>query len=153
MTNVSQCGSCWTFSTTGNIEGQWALKGNPLTELSEQLLVDCSHGCSNQPPYGDVCNQGCDGGWQWNAFFDVVSWGGLQTEKEYPYTAETGNCKMNKSQFIAKISNFTCLSGPNPANEQQLQAHLMKNGPVSIALDAGLLQWYFGGIVDPFFPK
>jgi hypothetical protein len=36
--------SCWTFSTTGNIESLFAKKGQPLTELSEQAIVDCSHG-------------------------------------------------------------------------------------------------------------
>jgi hypothetical protein len=44
------------------------LMGRNLTEFSEQMIVDCSHGCSMEPPYGKVCNQGCDGGWQWNAF-------------------------------------------------------------------------------------
>lgn len=34
-------GSCWAFSTVGNIEGQWALSGHPLTSLSAELLVDC----------------------------------------------------------------------------------------------------------------
>ncbi len=86
------------------------------------------------------------------AFSDVIAWGGLQTEAEYPYTAETGTCHMNKNQLIAPITNFTCLSGPNPADEEQLRAYIMQHGPVSIALDAGLLQFYFGGIVDPFFP-
>jgi len=151
--NQGMCGSCWTFSVSGNVEGQFALKGHPLTSLSEQILVDCSHGCSNEPPYGNVCNQGCDGGWQWNAFLDVLDWGGLQTEEEYPYTAETGTCHMNKGQLIAPITNYTCLSGPNPADEEQLRAFVMKNGPVSIALDATILQFYFGGIVDPFFPN
>eukprot|EP01127_Copromyxa_protea_P003288 TRINITY_DN13121_c0_g1_i1.p1 TRINITY_DN13121_c0_g1~~TRINITY_DN13121_c0_g1_i1.p1 ORF type:complete len:365 (-),score=100.08 TRINITY_DN13121_c0_g1_i1:41-1114(-) len=150
--NQGQCGSCWTFSTSGNIEGQYALKGNPLTELSEQILVDCSHSCSMEDGQS-VCNSGCDGGWQWTAFYDVLSWGGLQTEAEYPYTGVTGTCTMKKSQLIAPIKNFTCISGPNAANEEQLRAFLYHNGPVSIALDAGLLQLYFGGIVDPFFPS
>ncbi len=34
-------GSCWAFSTVGNVESQWALKGKELTSLSAEQLVDC----------------------------------------------------------------------------------------------------------------
>jgi len=138
--------------TIGNIESQWAIKGNKLTSFSEQLLVDCSHGCSNEPPYGNVCNQGCNGGWQWNAFGDIIAWGGVETEKEYPYTAVTGTCQMNNKLLTAKIANFTCLSNSSSskgANEDQMAAYLVAHGPLSIAMDATPLQSYSSGILDP----
>jgi len=30
------CGSCWSFSSTGALEGLWQIAGNTLTSFSEQ---------------------------------------------------------------------------------------------------------------------
>jgi len=79
--NQGQCGSCWAFSTTGNIEGQWFLAGNPLVSLSEQELVSC-----------DTIDSGCGGGLMDNAFDWLVEYqnGSIVTEASYPYVSGSG---------------------------------------------------------------
>jgi len=145
-----QCGSCWAFSTTGVIESQWAIKGNNLTQYSEQMLVDCSVGCCEELNQ-TVCNQGCNGGWQWNAYEDIIGWGGLVLESDYPYTAQDGKCQRTKYKLHAPVKNYTCLSNPNGADEQQMASYLVSNGPLAVALNAEYVQDYTSGIISPWF--
>jgi len=145
-----QCGSCWAFSTSGCLESGYAIKYNqPATLLlSEQQIVDCSHGCCEEEGQ-QVCNSGCSGGWMWNAMTDIMSWGGLETETAYPYTGEDGTCTMS-GPYNAALKNYTCLSVPNGADETTLMPTFLVNvGPLSIALNADLLMDYSSGIVNP----
>src|SRR3989338_6639426 len=77
--NQGQCGSCWSFSTTGNVEGQHALKTGKLVSLSEQNLVDCDHECMTYEGQ-QSCDDGCNGGLMPNAFTYIMKNNGIDTE-------------------------------------------------------------------------
>jgi len=137
------CGSCWAFSAVGNMEGQWFLAGHTLTGLSEQNLVDCDHHCyeyQNQ----STCDAGCEGGLMANAFMYVIGNGGIDTEDSYPYEGIDSTCNFTTKNIGAKMSNYTMIA----QDEDQIAAYLVKNGPVSIAADAALWQFYVGGVFE-----
>jgi len=139
--NQGQCGSCWSFSTTGNIEGQWFLANHSLPVLSEQEFVDCDHVCSEYHKE-KTCDQGCNGGLMSNAFTFAIQEKGVDTEVSYPYEGVDDTCRFKPASVAAQISNWTMLS----TDEDQIAAYLVAHGPVSIAADAEPWQFYTGGV-------
>jgi cathepsin F len=136
--NQGGCGSCWAFSTVANIEGVNFLKTQQLLSLSEQELVDCDK------KTGD---QGCQGGLPSNAFKDMIENKiGLELESTYPYEGSDGRCKATQASEKVFISNWTMIS----TDEDQIAAALIKYGPLSIGINAGPMQFYFGGIANPW---
>ncbi|KAH9606054.1 hypothetical protein KSS87_006691 [Heliosperma pusillum] len=142
--NQGSCGSCWSFSTTGALEGAHYLATGELVSLSEQQLVDCDHECD--PDEYNSCDAGCNGGLMNNAFEYILKAGGVQREEDYPYTGRDGTCKFDKSKIAATVSNFSVVS----TNEDQIAANLVKNGPLAIAINAAFMQTYIGGVSCPY---
>jgi len=135
------CGSCWAFSTIANIEGQYALATGSLVSLSEQNLVDCDHECcmyENEK----ACDAGCDGGLPPNAYTYVMKNGGIASEKNYPYEGYDNNCRYSPDKKAAYISNWTMLSD----DESKFQSFLYTNGPLSVAVEADMWQFYLTGV-------
>jgi len=144
--NQEACGSCWAFSATGNMEGQWFLSGNDLIGLSEQNLVDCDHHCM-QYEGEDSCDAGCEGGLMPNAFMYVMGNKGIDTESSYPYLGVDDTCQFTTKSVGATIKNWTMI----PGNETQMAVYMQQNGPISIAVDAEMWQFYIAGVFyDPW---
>lgn len=143
--NQGSCGSCWSFSTTGALEGANFLATGKLVSLSEQQLVDCDHECD--PEEKGSCDSGCNGGLMNSAFEYTLKAGGLMREEDYPYTGtDRATCKFDNTKVAAKVANFSVVS----LNEEQIAANLVKNGPLAVAINAVFMQTYVGGVSCPY---
>ena len=141
--NQGQCGSCWSFSTTGALEGAYSIKNGNLQEFSEQELVDCDNFKNGGSDHG------CNGGLMDNAFAWIKKNGGLCTENEYPYvsgtTTTSGTC--DKSCTNVKGSDIISYTDVSPNSDESMMAALTKQ-PVSVAIQADQkdFQLYSSGV-------
>ncbi|ESO96545.1 hypothetical protein LOTGIDRAFT_159961 [Lottia gigantea] len=167
-------GTCWAFSTVGNIEGQWAMQGHPLSNFSVEQVVDCD-GTEDVPDQKADC--GVFGGWPFLAYQYIERQGGLESWDDYGYCSGNGKCfvcpakgynktlcgppvpyclknesceaKIDLSKFVPglKVTGWNAIS----KNETAIAYGLMKTGPLSVALNAEKLQFYKFGIFEPHF--
>lgn len=70
-----------------------------------------------------------------SAFSYLLKSGGLEREKDYPYTGKDGTCKFEKSKIAASVQNFSVVA----VDEEQIAANLVKYGP--LASEYNCLTW------------
>lgn len=124
-----QCGSCWSFSTTGALEGIYKINTGKLVEFSEQQLVDCDNFKNGGKDHG------CNGGLMDNAFTWISKNGGLCSEDEYPYISGDGtteSCK--KTCSLVPKSKIVSYVDVDQSDNSLMQA--ISQQPVSIAIEA-----------------
>ena len=133
-----QCGSCWTFSATGAVEGAWAIAKGQLIDLSEEELVECAG-----LKYGSM---GCNGGQMEGAFKYIIEKGQCSLSS-YPYTSGTGQSGSCKTS-CSPVAKLTSCSDVKPNDQLSLKAAVAKQ-PVSIAIEADTkyFQSYSSGIL------
>jgi C1A family cysteine protease len=126
-----QCGSCWSFSTTGALEGAFFIKYGVLDSFSEQQLVDCD----NLKNGGK--NLGCNGGVMDSAFSWISKKGGLCSEESYPYTSgdtkKSGTCEKTCS-LVSKSVIKSYVDVTVKSDTAMMTALILQ--PVSIAIEA-----------------
>jgi len=138
--NQGQCGSCWAFSATEQIESDIFLKTGVLNVLSPQQIVSC-----------DTVDGGCNGGNTDTAYQYVQSAGGLEPITDYSYTSGTtevnGNCKFKSVDVVAStdIAGYTYVSQA-ASQEANIYAQVAES-PISICVDATIWQTYTSGVI------
>lgn len=138
--NQGQCGSCWSFSTTGGLEGAYAIKNGKLQSFSEQILVSC-----------DNLDNGCNGGWMDNAFKWANSNGGLATEDSYPYVSGTGTVPACDATLEKETVSGSAPSTYTDVQQGSVSALMsaVAQQPVSVAIQADQrsFQHYQSGVL------
>ncbi len=128
-----ECGSCWAFAATAELESRIKIQYGQTLDLSEQQVIQCN-------PYG----ADCDGGWS-NAAYFVFNTNGAVLENCYPYLDPSfASCAEEEFKPYGFISGWHSIAN----DELQIKTALM-DGPICTAVFAGAeFEAYAGGCFD-----
>jgi C1A family cysteine protease len=122
--NQGSCGSCYAFSAISAVEGWLAIHHEDLTDISPQMVVDCSS------KYG---NQGCNGGFMDYVFNYVAGVHGICSEADYPYKGVVQKCK--NCTVVPHTDELTGWEAVKTDDEEAL-LEASAEGVISVAIQA-----------------
>lgn len=137
-----QCSSCWSFSTTGSLEGAHFIAAGELLSFSEQQLIDCS-----DLTYG---NYGCNGGRQVNAYVYYQMSHTAILDSDYPYMSmngQKGTCIYNQlPKTTVTVSGYSSVTANDV--DQMKKALTLQPVAVSVQADNDVYKTYANGVLD-----
>jgi len=143
--NQGQCGSCWAFATTEQVESYYQIATGELVELSAQQVTSCTPnvvqcggtgGC-----YGSVTELG----------FNYLQLFGHMLDSDWPYVSGGTTNSEDCTYDLSSMSPAVGLQGYDtlpPNNQEAVMQHLAEVGPLAIAVDASSWGSYSGGVFD-----
>lgn len=136
--NQGACGSCWSFATTGALEGAYFVKYGKLVSFSEQELVSC-----------DQVDQGCNGGIMDSAYKWIEEHGGLCSEGDYPYVAGSGRRGMCEQKSCSPVKNSAPKNFFDVSHSESELMRAVAKTPVAVAIEADQtsFQFYSRGVL------
>lgn len=147
--NQQQCGSCWTFGSSEQLESDAMRQLGVSVELSEGQILQC-----------DRTSFGCQGGDPEHALQYLKATGGLSLVKDYPYTQEmaggyTGHCQTNEIYPVITATavynfnqNSSCMVPSYLMGvEKAMAQYMFESGPIAITVDASSWSTYTGGVL------
>ncbi len=144
-----QCGSCWAFAATSQLESMVMKEHGMKLVLSPAQMTQCTVGF------------GCNGGFSEYGLTATASIGGLSLDEQYPYdgglsAGTTGTCQTNKISPVVSVGNVIDLNTNQSDSsaawvasvEKDMAAYVLGHAPLAIYVDASAWNTYTGGVMS-----
>jgi C1A family cysteine protease len=93
----------------------------------------------------DIYSRGCRGGMATSGFQYIKRSGGLMLRTDYRYFGFKSKCVFNPALVAVKVAGYV---SAGTYDESRIKQMLYKLGPLAVAINAGPLQYYTGGVLD-----
>jgi len=123
--NQGNCGSCWTFGTTGMLSDRCCMNSKDHGWLAPQELVSC-----------DIRNDGCQGGWPAWALQYVIDNKGMVHEDCFKYTHLNQPCPKKCDDGKDWVQSHVCnCRGLKQCLGVDGLKGCLKSGPVAVTFE------------------